>query len=171
MLTQVAIDSWGIVPSGNTYISNYRASSSKNWITTSGTDCVSRGVSKENSKTCILSETGDTYIGMCFRDYGNDYTSINRTTIVALNTINDRRKFLQTMTHEVGHSLGLEHSKNKNDIMYPIINNRIAPSTKELEAVYNVYVKGLNSNKFFKGRLGRSLKQRGVPKYYIDIDL
>jgi hypothetical protein len=35
-----------------------------------------------------------------------------------------RGLFLQTVLHEVGHSLGLIHSSNKSDVMWPIAGNR-----------------------------------------------
>lgn len=50
----------------------------------------------------------------------------------------DHEEFLHTLTHEMGHALGLEHNSDPESIMYPQTTNVLAPSEveiKELNAI------------------------------------
>ena len=53
------------------------------------------------------------------------------------------------MRHEIGHSLGLAHTKNYNDIMYPMTNLAIATRqdirSGDIQALYKLY--GINPRK------------------------
>lgn len=44
----------------------------------------------------------------------------------------DQKEFLHTLTHEMGHALGLNHNTAKNSIMYPQTTNVLKPSVEDI---------------------------------------
>jgi len=44
----------------------------------------------------------------------------------------DQNEFLHTLTHEMGHALGLNHNPNKESIMYPQTTSVLKPSTSDI---------------------------------------
>lgn len=65
---------------------------------------------------------------------------------------------LHTLTHEIGHSLGLTHSNFKNDVLYPFYNGIVELSDNDILRIQNKYGKA-SANKrlkeWFKIRLRR----------------
>ena len=45
------------------------------------------------------------------------------------------------MLHEIGHSIGLNHSNNPNDLMYPSLNKGVVKGITEndVKALYEIY--------------------------------
>ena len=65
---------------------------------------------------------------------------------------------LHTLTHEIGHSLGLIHSNFKTDVMYPFYNSVTILSDNDITRITNKYGKASN-NKRLKEWLKRRLKR------------
>ncbi len=47
-------------------------------------------------------------------------------------------EFLHTLTHEMGHALGLDHNTNKESIMYPQTTQVLKPSDTEIQELQNI---------------------------------
>ena len=65
---------------------------------------------------------------------------------------------LHTLTHEIGHSLGLIHSNFKDDVMYPFYNGVMDLSDNDILRITNKYGKSSN-NKRLKEWLKRRLRR------------
>lgn len=50
-------------------------------------------------------------------------------------------EFLHTLTHEMGHALGLDHNSGKESIMYPQTTKILVPSNKDIEALNQICMK------------------------------
>jgi predicted Zn-dependent protease len=65
---------------------------------------------------------------------------------------------LHTLTHEIGHSLGLAHSNFKEDVMYPFYNGVMELSDNDTKRIQTKYGMGTNTKRlreWFKHRIGR----------------
>ncbi len=51
------------------------------------------------------------------------------------------KEIYHTALHEIGHTLGLSHTDNKNDIMYPIVNEQITLSENDIARFRQIYTK------------------------------
>jgi len=65
---------------------------------------------------------------------------------------------LHTLTHEIGHSLGLVHSGFKDDVMYPFYNKVVILTDNDIARIQNKYGKASN-NKRLKEWLKRRLSR------------
>lgn len=52
-----------------------------------------------------------------------------------------KNEFLHTLTHEMGHSLGLDHNSNPQSIMYPQTTTVLEPSAEDIESLRKVCMK------------------------------
>jgi len=51
---------------------------------------------------------------------------------------NGQNELIHTLTHELGHSLGLDHNQNENSIMYPYTSQNIVPTPDDITALNQV---------------------------------
>jgi peptidoglycan hydrolase CwlO-like protein len=52
-----------------------------------------------------------------------------------------QNEFLHTLTHEMGHALGLNHNSNPKSIMYPQTTTTLEPSPEDVESLQKICVK------------------------------
>ncbi len=60
------------------------------------------------------------------------YEQEGKTRKISIYIDIDEKEFLHTLTHEMGHALGLSHNDDKSSIMYPQTTNILKPSNKDI---------------------------------------
>lgn len=69
---------------------------------------------------------------------GGIYTQYGDERHITIYFNNSEQEFIYTLTHEMGHALGLPHTTDSNSIMYPNINGVLTPSSYDLSALNTV---------------------------------
>jgi len=90
-----------------------------------------------NDRTCIYEI--DKCIGITYNEENELYSDI---------FIIEKRELFQLVIHELGHLLGLNHSKNEKDIMYEFIDNKNKITNNDKKELNRV----MNSGKLLKWR-------------------
>jgi len=90
-----------------------------------------------NDKTCNYEF--DKCIGITYNEENELYSDI---------FILENRNFLQLIIHELGHLLGLDHSKNEKDIMYEFIDDKNKITNNDINELNKI----MNSGKLLKWR-------------------
>ncbi len=83
----------------------------------------------------------DAYTGMTYMTYDTSKRiNVLALLILNINTINSNEELFSTVIHETGHVLGVKHSTDKKDIMYPEFNYyKSKPSKGDLDSLYKMY--------------------------------
>lgn len=89
---------------------------------------------------------------------GEEYQRRTGKQVQNINNFFATYNILHTLTHEIGHSLGLVHSNFKTDVMYPFYNGMMELSDNDILRITNKYGKS-NNNKRIKEWLKRRLKR------------
>jgi hypothetical protein len=151
----------------------HTAHSPKNWITVAGTDCQAEGVPDTMTGNCPL--TGDV-IGVCELRVSPGGEIVD-STVLLLDSYQygDARESdkVSTFVHEVGHCLGLRHSSQASNVMYPTAQGADRPSAGELAAVAEAYrprVKAPSAQTrdgYFAVEEGNPVRQFAFPSFAI----
>lgn len=149
--TKMAVDGvllWDIYNPAKIEIEKKRWTDDKHWITITGDDCIAEGVPKKyHGKACPLGRgyKNTFIIGYFFADSHYEDGTLKSSTIVLLDRFMEDKKIfteeekMLTITHEVGHLLGLRHTFAPKRSM-TITANFYPPAEEEQEIIKYIYL-------------------------------
>lgn len=89
-----------------------------------------------NSQAKTLTETVNKFNDVLkVKPEGGIYQQEGNDKKITIYFNNSEKEFIYTLTHEMGHSLGLPHNSDEKSIMYPKITEILTPSTSDLSAL------------------------------------
>lgn len=169
-----SIKSWGLSDI-NIKFSTVRTTNDPNWITSAGSDCMSTGIPlEETGENCSFLDSD--IVGMCISNHDDNgvYTD---TTIIIRNDayVNYSDLTLSHLfSHEIGHCLGLNHTRDDNDVMNIFVFSPPYPNKREVKLIKDVYengrTDGLDDN-FTYWVKGVPVKHKHYPVFTIHSDI
>ena len=97
-----------------------------------------------NSSAQVLNKTiGDYQEVLQYKPEEGLYEQDGRKKKISIYIDISQEEFLHTLTHEMGHALGLDHNSDATSIMYPQTTNILSPSKADLSALNAICEKKL----------------------------
>lgn len=97
-----------------------------------------------NANAQILNKTiGDYQDVLQYKPEEGLYEQEGRSKKISIYIDISQDEFLHTLTHEMGHALGLDHNSDTASIMYPQTNNVLQPSASDIKALNAICEKKL----------------------------
>ncbi|WP_246052848.1 matrixin family metalloprotease [Leptospira semungkisensis] len=185
-LTQAAAQKWGM--GIDMYPAKVRVDRMRNTIVfTESHKCNVEGIAPKSIAACEIFSSTPFYLAACSvsADIHIESSVIfifsDRVEATAQTMMNDGdgtdpKDYIEaTLAHEIGHCLGLRHSPDPQDLMFPVLTGKVfQPSESEMGAAHNLYDDKANdpglapkSNLYTKQSDYTYLRQYTVPSFAV----